>query len=81
LDFQKQHNIVTSSYGGLSPVTRLKDGPLDPVLETIAKRLSTAAEKPVTEGQVLQLWLLKKGVPCITYVGSPAMFLFLLNLL
>jgi diketogulonate reductase-like aldo/keto reductase len=68
LDFQKDHEIVTSSYGGLSPINRLKGGPIDPVLEAITQRMRDLAGKPVTEAQVLQLWLRKKGVPCITYV-------------
>lgn len=47
---------------------RFKGGPLDSVLPSIAKRVSNAAGKPVTEGQVLQLWLKAKGIPAITYV-------------
>jgi hypothetical protein len=67
MDAQKEHNIVMSSFGGLSPIVRLKGGPLDPVLEQIAKRVHESSGKPVTDAQVLQLWLRNKGVPCITY--------------
>ena len=68
LDIQKEHRVVTTSYGGLSPITRSKGGPLDPVLEKIAKRVSEASGKQVTSGQVLQLWLRKKSIVCVTCV-------------
>lgn len=66
LEIHAKHNIVTESYGGLTPITRAKGGPLDPILAKIAKRVSQAAGKTVTEGQVLQLWLRQKGVVCVT---------------
>lgn len=47
-----------------------KGGPIDSILEKVAKRLSDVSGKTVTQGQVLQLWLRKKGIVCITYVGS-----------
>ena len=62
LAIHEQHKIVTASYGGLTPITRAKGGPLDPVLAKIAYARS------ITEGQVLQLWLRKKGVVTVTYV-------------
>ena len=70
LDLQKEHDILATSFGGLSPIVRGKGGPLDPVLEKIAKRVSDASGAAVTQGQVLQLWLLKKGVPCVSCVHS-----------
>ncbi|GJE90727.1 aldo/keto reductase [Phanerochaete sordida] len=60
LEIHKQHGIVTESYGGLVPLTRGKGGPLDPVITKIASARS------ITEGQVLQLWLRKKGVVVVT---------------
>ncbi|CAL1704615.1 unnamed protein product [Somion occarium] len=66
IDFLKKHTIVPTSYGGLTPVNRFKGGPLDPVLEKIAKRLGETRGKPVTSGQVLQVWLRQQGVPAIT---------------
>lgn len=66
VDLLKKHNILPTSYGGLGPIVRFKGGPLDSVLPSIAKRVSKAAGKPVTEGQVLQLWLKAKGIPAIT---------------
>ncbi|KAF7800274.1 hypothetical protein EIP86_011521 [Pleurotus ostreatoroseus] len=68
LEYHAKHGIVATSYGGLSPVARFAGGPIDPVLKKIATRIRTsgAVGKDVTEGQVLQLWLRKKGIPCIT---------------
>lgn len=62
----KEHNIVTTSYGGLTPIVRATDKRIVPVLTKISERLSSEAGKPVSEGQVLQLWLRNKGVPIIT---------------
>ncbi|KAK7693472.1 hypothetical protein QCA50_003040 [Cerrena zonata] len=66
LDFLKKHNITVASYGGLTPAFRFKDGPLDPVLKKIAKRLGESRGKPVTEGQVLQVWLRQQGVVAVS---------------
>ncbi|KAH8989171.1 Aldo/keto reductase [Lactarius hatsudake] len=51
LELQKQYGIVIESYGGLSPIFRFKGGPLDPVLESIAKRLSAETGKSFSEAQ------------------------------
>lgn len=72
LELQKQHGIVTESYGGLSPIFRFKGGPLDPVLESIAKRLSAEMGKPFSEAQVLSLWQREKGVVIVTCVALEA---------
>jgi len=66
LELQKQHGIVTASFGGLSPIFRFKGGPLDPVLTSIAKRLSDTTGKPFTEAQVLFLWQREKGIVIVT---------------
>ena len=66
LELQKQHGIVTASYGGLSPIFRFNGGPLDPVLTSIAKRLSDTTGKPFTEAQVLFLWQREKGIVIVT---------------
>ncbi|KAH9035478.1 Aldo/keto reductase [Lactarius pseudohatsudake] len=66
LELQKQYDIVTESYSGLSPIFRFKGGPLDPVLESIAKRLSAETGKPFSEAQVLFLWQREKGVVIVT---------------
>ncbi|OCH92212.1 Aldo/keto reductase [Obba rivulosa] len=66
VEFMKKHNIRPTSYGGLSPITRKKGGPLDPVLVSVKESVSKRAGQPVNEGQVLQLWLRTKGIPAIT---------------
>ncbi|KAH9035481.1 Aldo/keto reductase [Lactarius pseudohatsudake] len=66
LELQKQYGIVTESYGGLSPIFRFKGGPLDPILESIAKRLSAETGKPFSEAQVLYLWQREKGAVIVT---------------
>ena len=66
LELQKQYGIVTASYGGLSPIFRFSGGPLDPVLTSIAKRLSDTTGKPFNEAQVLFLWQREKGAVIVT---------------
>jgi len=66
LELQRQYGIVTESYAGLSPIFRFKGGPLDPVLASIAKRLSDTTGKPFSEAQVLFLWQREKGVVIVT---------------
>jgi diketogulonate reductase-like aldo/keto reductase len=66
LELQKQYGIVTASYGGLSPIFRFNGGPLDPVLASIAKRLSDTTGNPFNEAQVLFLWQREKGVVIVT---------------
>ncbi|KAL0946691.1 hypothetical protein HGRIS_012878 [Hohenbuehelia grisea] len=61
-----EHGIVTASYGGQTPVARVPEGPLTPVLETIRARLEEARGKPVTAGQVLTKWLAQKGAIVVT---------------
>ncbi|EIN07276.1 Aldo/keto reductase [Punctularia strigosozonata HHB-11173 SS5] len=65
-EFDKKHGILTTSYGGLSPIVRHQGGPLDKVLPGIRERLSSAYGKPVSDGQVLTKWLLQKGVLPVT---------------
>ncbi|KAH9952058.1 Aldo/keto reductase [Amylocystis lapponica] len=66
VEYAKKHNILLTSFGGLGPITRWKGGPLDPVLATIRARVEKTAGQPVTEVQVLQLWLRAKKIPAIT---------------
>ncbi|KDQ60964.1 hypothetical protein JAAARDRAFT_173380 [Jaapia argillacea MUCL 33604] len=68
VEFGKKHDIVTSSYGGLTPIVRHKGGPVDAVLSAIQERLQKSSPEPVTEGQVLVKWLLQKGIIAITPV-------------
>jgi len=66
LELQKQYGIVTASYGGLSPIFRVKGGPLDPVLTSVSKRLSDTTGNSFNEAQVLYLWQRAKGVVIVT---------------
>ncbi|KAF9500496.1 Aldo/keto reductase [Pleurotus eryngii] len=61
-----KHGITTASYGGLSPVVRVPDGPLSPVLETVRSRLEATRGKPVSVGQVLTKWIHQKGAIVVT---------------
>lgn len=66
LAIHDQYKIVTSSYGGLSPLFRGKGGPLDSVVEQIRARLEKTRGAPVSDGQVLNKWLQQKGVLVVT---------------
>ena len=68
MEYHKKHGIVTTSYGGLTPIVRHKGGPVDPILAKIRERLEKESGKTVTEGQVLGLWLKALDVVQITYV-------------
>jgi hypothetical protein len=57
---------VIESYGGLTPIVRVTDGPLNPVLEKIRARLQKDHGKPVSVGQVLSKWILAKGAVVVT---------------
>lgn len=62
LDLHAQHNIVTQAYASLVPTTRHTGGPLDPVIERIAKDIGDG----VDASGVLLLWVMAKGGVCIT---------------
>ncbi|KAG1743755.1 NADP-dependent oxidoreductase domain-containing protein [Suillus paluster] len=62
----KEHGIITSSYGGLSPLFRAPGGPLDPVIEKIRARLESTRGQPVSIGHVLNKWLQQYGILVIT---------------
>lgn len=62
----KEHGIITSSYGGLSPIFRAPGGPLDPVIEKIRARLESTRGQPVSIGQVLNKWLQQYGILVVT---------------
>ena len=62
-----EHNITIQAYGPLSPLLRHPTGgPLRPVLERIAGRLSKETGKEVDEQMVLFLWTMGKGVVCVS---------------
>ncbi|KAG1735552.1 NADP-dependent oxidoreductase domain-containing protein [Suillus lakei] len=62
----KQRSIITSSYGGLSPLFRAPGGPLDPVIEKIRARLEFSRGQTVSVGQVLNKWLQQYGILVVT---------------
>ncbi|KIK44137.1 hypothetical protein CY34DRAFT_803055 [Suillus luteus UH-Slu-Lm8-n1] len=62
----KEHGIITSSYGGLSPLFRAPGGPLDPVIEKIRIRLESTRGQPVSISQVLNKWLQQYGILVVT---------------
>lgn len=67
LQYAKEQNIVFQSYEIASSIVRAteQNGPLDPVLDSIAAQLSTPLLQ-VTPGQVLLAWASAKGTMCIT---------------
>ncbi|KAI6118852.1 NADP-dependent oxidoreductase domain-containing protein [Pisolithus croceorrhizus] len=66
LSLHQKYNIVTSSYGGLSPLVRGRGGPLDPVVENIRARLARTRGSAVSEGQVLHKYYQQKGILVVT---------------
>lgn len=66
LSLHEKYNIVTSSYGGLSPLVRGRGGPLDLLVERIRVRLEHARGSTVSEGQVLHKYFQQKGILVVT---------------
>ncbi|KAF9053189.1 NADP-dependent oxidoreductase domain-containing protein [Panaeolus papilionaceus] len=62
----QENGIAIESYGGLTPIVRVQNGPLDPVLGSIRKRLEETRGAPVSAGQVLTKWLLQKNIIVVT---------------
>ena len=71
LKFCQEHGIVIESYGGMTPIVRVKDGPLDSVLASIRERLEKTRGHPVSAGQVLTKWILAKNAVVVTWVTLP----------
>lgn len=72
LALQAKHNIVTQAYGPLTPVIRHPTGgPLKPVLEKIAGRISKDTGKDIDSAVVLLQWTIQKGVVAVTTSGNP----------
>lgn len=72
LEIHKKHNIVLASYGGQTPVTKKKDGPVTPELQRIAESLESKTGKKVTPGQVLLKWLDAKEAIAVTTSSKKA---------
>lgn len=65
--FHKQHGILGSAYGPLTPIVRVKDdngGPVVPVLTALA------AKYAVTPGDVGLRWVIDSGIVAITTSSS-----------
>ncbi|OJA16548.1 hypothetical protein AZE42_00629 [Rhizopogon vesiculosus] len=62
----KEFDIVTSSYGGLSPLFRAQGGPVDPIIEKIRERLESTRGQPVSSSHVLNKWLQQQGILVVT---------------
>ncbi|MEW5307601.1 MAG: hypothetical protein WDW36_009983 [Sanguina aurantia] len=63
--FHKTHGVLTSSYGPLTPLVHAKGGPLDPLLNQLAKKYDKTPE------QVLLRWNLQKGNMLVTTSSKP----------
>merc|ERR1712072_35314 len=64
LDFCAEHNIKVEAYGPLGPL-KAPGGPVDPVVEKIAKDLNCST------GSVLLKWAEAKGALVVTTSGKP----------
>ncbi|TFK33792.1 conjugated polyketone reductase C1 [Crucibulum laeve] len=72
LSLQAKHGIVTEAFGPLTPVIRHPTGgPLKPVLDRIAQRLSKSTGKKIDVAAVLLLWTRAQNVVAVTTSGNP----------
>lgn len=72
LAIHKKHGIITEAYGPLSPILRHPDGgPIKPILERIAKRLSSETGQHVDPAAVLLLWTRATGVVAVGASANP----------
>ncbi|KIY47872.1 Aldo/keto reductase [Fistulina hepatica ATCC 64428] len=60
IEYCQSRGIVIASWGAQAPL--VKNGPVTPVLETIAARLTASFGAPVSLGQVLTKWQLQKNI-------------------
>ena len=60
LTFHKKHGITLTSYSPLSPIIRAKGGPVDPVVDRLAKKYGVGA------GEVLLRWAIDRGLVVVT---------------
>ncbi|GAA5890457.1 hypothetical protein JCM8208_004879 [Rhodotorula glutinis] len=71
LDIMAKHDIVVESYGPLSPLLRHPTGgPIKPVLERVAARLSKETGTDVDAAMALLLWTRAKKVVAVTASGN-----------
>jgi len=60
LEFANEHKIVLGAFSSLTPITQMPGGPLDAVLDKLAKRLNA------TPDQIIFSWVHSKGVVIVT---------------
>ena len=71
LALQKQYGIITESYGSLTPILRHPTGgPLKPILERIAARLSNETGENIDTAAVLLLWTRQTGAVAVSASGN-----------
>ncbi|KAK9759798.1 hypothetical protein K7432_016833 [Basidiobolus ranarum] len=63
--YTENHGILTEAYGGLVPIVHKSDGPVESVVEEIAKKYSK------TTSQVLLRWSVNKGNMVVTTSSKP----------
>lgn len=63
--WMQQQGIVVESFKGLTPVARVPDGPLVPIISRMAK------EHDTTDTSVMLSWLMAKGVVSVTTTKQP----------
>ncbi|KAG8810144.1 hypothetical protein FRC17_003073 [Serendipita sp. 399] len=66
LDIHRQYNIQLAAYGGQIPVTKKTNGPVTPVIQAIAEKLSAETKREVNTNHVLLKWLDAKDAIVIT---------------
>ena len=68
---QAKHGIHTQAYGPLVPLIRHPDGgPIKPILQRIAARLTKESGKEVADTTALLLWTIGMGVSVVTTSGN-----------
>jgi diketogulonate reductase-like aldo/keto reductase len=65
LQYMKNKDIKVAAYGPLVPVTKAKDGPLTPMLESLARKYG------VNPGEILLRWCIEQGVVPVTTSSKP----------
>lgn len=60
LAYHRSKDIKVAAYGPLLPLTKLKGGPLDPLLESLGKKYA------VNPGEILLRWIVDQGVVAVT---------------
>ncbi|KPI34989.1 NAD/NADP-dependent indole-3-acetaldehyde [Cyphellophora attinorum] len=60
ITYHKSKDIKLAAYGPQLPVTRFTGGPLDPILESLAKKYA------VNPGEILLRWVIDQGIVAVT---------------